>query len=63
MCDVCLKVTCPPSCPNSEPLKQVTKCDECGEPIYEGDLIWEIDGYVYCIDCIDSFQKEAEILS
>jgi formylmethanofuran dehydrogenase subunit E len=37
-------------------LIQVTRCDECGEPIYEGEEYYDdIEGYDICVDCISEW--------
>lgn len=35
------------------------RCYNCGEPI-TSDIAWEIDGNLYCEDCIDSFKVFVE---
>ena len=38
----------------------IFKCDYCYEGIYEGDSYYEIEGEVYCKDCLDdNFMKYA----
>lgn len=37
-------------------LKSLPVCDECGEPIVE-DFYWEINGDVYCEDCLQKHIK------
>lgn len=48
-----------PGCPNApepEPLFDCYACD-CG--ICPGDRYFQIDGYVYCKDCMEKFQRTA----
>ena len=35
------------------------RCDNCGEPI-TSDIAWEIDGHLYCEDCMDDFKVFVE---
>lgn len=50
MCQYCHRCICPPACPNYEP-KKVGSCEDCGEPIYEGDDIIEYNGESWHEDC------------
>ena len=34
-------------------------CDECGEAIYEGEDYYEIEGGIYCEDCVYKMKKTA----
>lgn len=34
-------------------------CDECGEPIYEGDYYYTFGGDKVCEQCIEKMQKIA----
>lgn len=36
-------------------------CSNCGEPIYD-DYAWEINGEVYCEDCMNDFRVSTEEL-
>ena len=29
-------------------------CDECGEPIYDGEKYYELNGEAICGDCVDN---------
>lgn len=43
-------------------LRPVMYCDECGEPIYEGEEFMELPNglhWVYCEDCIQNLLKVA----
>jgi len=35
----------------------VYKCDICDEEIFEGDSYYEIDGLIYCPDCMEMHFK------
>jgi formylmethanofuran dehydrogenase subunit E len=35
-------------------------CDKCGRDIYAGEDVVDIDGHVYCTDCIELFYRKAE---
>ena len=59
MCEICGQATCMSGCPNAEP-KYATTCDECGAGIQVGEDYWEVDGKVYCEDCIDKCRKVGE---
>ena len=37
---------------NSKYEETCPRCFNCGEPI-TSDIAWEIDGHLYCEDCID----------
>ena len=37
-------------------------CDECGNPIYDGDSYYEIDGRFICDDCMqDKYKRTMNI--
>lgn len=40
-------------------LDKLPKCDECGEPIQD-ETYYEIDGYIYCLECLENFKKWTE---
>lgn len=40
------------SCGECQPEPKLT-CNTCGEPIYEGDPYFEIDGFEYCTECAE----------
>lgn len=61
MCDICLQFPCHPRCPNAPPPPVAYTCDCCGEPIYEGDDYYDIDGVAWCEDCIRAARKTAEL--
>lgn len=35
-------------------------CDQCGEPVYEGDFIYDIDEKIICSDCIRDYGRYVE---
>ena len=51
MCDVCGRHRCAAGCPNAEPEEIV--CEECGRTLRTGDKYIDVDGYAYCVDCLD----------
>lgn len=36
-----------------------THCDCCGEPIYEGEEYYSINGWEICEECIGSYRRMA----
>lgn len=34
-------------------------CEECGEPIREGEIYFNVGDYIYCEDCINGCKKTA----
>ena len=50
VCDGCM------SCQSGEP---VGYCDHCGDPIYAGDDIYDVDGIMICDDCIWHYKRRA----
>jgi hypothetical protein len=61
MCDICLSTPCLPQCPNAPDPPMVYKCINCGEKILEGDGYYDIDGEIWCEDCIEDCHREAEV--
>ena len=61
MCKECLQTPCHPRCPNADGPEVFGECDGCGNEIYDGDEYYEIDGKIYCEDCIIDFRKTAEV--
>lgn len=57
MCRVCHMNPCHPACPNAEP-KSICECAECGEPIYKGDRVAEINGDYYHTECLETIGIE-----
>lgn len=33
------------------------ECDECGHEIEDGEIYYDIDGYLYCEKCMDKYRK------
>ena len=44
---------------NSKYEESCPRCFNCGEPI-TSDIAWEIDGHLYCEDCMDDFKVFVE---
>lgn len=42
---------------DDEPFDDTLKCDECGETIQPFDGYYDIEGQIYCEDCILNFHK------
>ena len=36
----------------------IMECEECGKKIREGDMVLDLDGYVYCEDCINTMSAK-----
>ena len=51
MCSICGFHSCPSGCPSCEP-EAVGYCKMCGEEIYAGEKIVEIDGENYHYECL-----------
>lgn len=48
-----------PQCPHYVPEK-VCSCALCGDPIYSGDMIFDVDGMKYHKECFsDEYEVEA----
>ena len=58
MCAECGMMVCPGTCPNAQEETPLYEC-VCGEPIYEGDSYWLIDGVYYCQSCIENLEQTA----
>lgn len=41
-------------------LEKYPKCCHCHEHIQPGDLYYEVDGDLYCAECIDTIAKRME---
>lgn len=37
--------------------QQVDTCSDCKEPIYEGDMYYDINGKIICEDCLKDYEK------
>lgn len=44
-------------CGMCETRKEVTVCDECGDPLYEGEEAYVIGGNYYCESCISDAKQ------
>ena len=51
MCDICWQTPCHNRCPNTD-VHYVCKCVNCGNEIYDGDVCYDINGEIWCEDCI-----------
>lgn len=58
MCDICHQFPCHPRCPNAtEPVPEF-ECTECGYGIFAGDKYLEINGNMYCMECLEEKTPE-----
>ena len=56
MCQLCQKQLCLPSCPNKTPpqkLRSLPLCVSCGEATIQAEGFYQINGFPYCIDCLE----------
>ena len=60
MCEICHRSPCLPRCPNAEE-PVAAKCCNCGRDIYEGEDAFNINGDIYCEDCINDCKFTAEV--
>lgn len=60
MCEYCYSYPHLSQCPNAPEPPIVCECSCCGEPIYGGDEYYDINGDVWCEECILDARKEAE---
>lgn len=61
MCDICRQTPCASLCPNAPEPSVFTRCSECGDKIYDGDVYYEIINEYFCEDCVDNARKTAEV--
>lgn len=61
MCEECRQYPCHPRCPNAPEPPIYAKCEICGEPIYDGDEYFELDGHNYCEACVNGSYRTAEV--
>ncbi len=61
MCEECRMNPCHPRCPNAPEPPIVYKCEECGEPIYEGDFYYRVGDHKFCEACVDGSLRTAEM--
>lgn len=60
MCEFCHSYPHLSRCPNAPDPPIVYECSCCRGPIYEGEDCYDIDGVVWCEECILDARKEAE---
>jgi hypothetical protein len=60
VCEYCHSNPHLSSCPDAPEPPIVYECSCCGEPIYEGDIYYDINDDVWCEECILDARKEAE---
>ena len=60
MCYECRQIPCHPRCPNAGEPPIVCYCDTCGDVIRDGDVMFVIDNYRFCEDCIEDSRTYAE---
>lgn len=61
MCDICRTTPCHPFCPNAPEPPVFGRCVNCKEKIFDGDDYYDIDGDIWCEECIDDCRKTAEV--
>ena len=52
MCNICGMIYCPSGCPGAKSPEPKCQCEKCYKDLYEGDNAYEIDGKIYCDQCI-----------
>ena len=57
MCEICGKWSCPPQCPNYEVVSG-GRCTVCGGRLYEGEICYEMNGKLYCSECVEGATLE-----
>ncbi len=60
MCDECRQSPCHPRCPNASEPPTVCHCDECGDAIHDGKVMYVVGSNNFCKRCIDGFKTYAE---
>lgn len=58
MCDICGRTVCHFRCPNAPDPPTVYRCDHCGDPIFDGDEIYSLDGNHYHTECFEETAVE-----
>lgn len=64
MCDVCGAggFFCTKNCPEQETGPEVVcLCAQCGNEIYEGDDIYDINEEKWCEECVNGYRGTAEL--
>lgn len=59
MCEICEFTFCDFRCPNHQYFV-VGSCELCGEEIIVGNTYYEINGTLYCEECIKKSKRDAE---
>lgn len=60
MCSLCNTSPCRTDCPMSEEAIPVLRCLKCGDPIFDSEEYYDIDGEPWCESCIKSSRKTVE---
>ena len=58
VCAICRSYPCKSGCPNDYGWKKVGTCGLCGESIYVGEPIIDLDGDLYHNDCMEDASIE-----
>lgn len=61
MCEICLQSPCHPRCPNAQDPPVVCLCCQCGNEIYEGDEVYDINDEKWCEFCVKECCHIAEL--
>lgn len=61
MCDICRQTPCNSRCPNAPEPPVFGICVNCKEEILDGYDYYDIDGDIWCEECIDDSRKTAEV--
>lgn len=61
MCEICLQSPCHPRCPNAQDPPVVCPCCQCGNEIYEGDEVYDINDEKWCESCVKECCHIAEL--
>jgi hypothetical protein len=61
MCDICLRTPCHNRCPNAPEPPVVHTCLKCDAEIYAGDGYYDIDGEIWCEECVTDCRTTAEM--
>ena len=60
MCSFCGHYRCSRGCPEDVSAERVfAACDGCSRKIYEGDDYFQLDGVIYCEDCVYDARRTA----
>ena len=61
MCSICGSHICHPRCPNADEqkLEPIFICLKCEGKIYEGDAYHDLDGEIWCEECVKESKKIA----